>query len=164
MGMGYAYKCDKCGNEYSVTLGSGMLYPEEYERLTIEIKEGKYGEKLKALFKNTPYAAVDADRFLYLCKNCGHWEVLHDPTIYAPKDPEVITKKKYGEKTIEEWGKIPYMSRWDLQNEYRVLKRHYWSCPECGKRMRKQRDEFDMMLKCPECNTINYTKGCTMWD
>lgn len=164
MGFGYEYKCEKCGREYSVVLGGGMLYPEDYKLFTDEIRQGKYGDKLKDLFLSTKYAAVNADRFLYYCENCGHWEVKQDLTIYAPKDPEKIAKKQYGIKNVEEWGEVPYMSAFDLKEDYRVLKRHYEKCSVCGNRMKKLSDCDDIVIKCPECGAPGIPVGAFLWD
>ena len=45
MGMGYSYKCKKCGHEYSVFLGVGMMYPQVYRQKLDEIAEGAYGKE-----------------------------------------------------------------------------------------------------------------------
>ena len=45
MGYGYTYKCKKCGHEYSVSSGIGMLYPNICEEELEKIKAGKYGEE-----------------------------------------------------------------------------------------------------------------------
>jgi DNA-directed RNA polymerase subunit RPC12/RpoP len=44
MGMGYEYKCSKCGKEYYVSLGVGFLQPNICKEELKKIKNGEYGE------------------------------------------------------------------------------------------------------------------------
>ena len=61
MGMGYSYKCKKCGCEYSVFPGVGMMYPQVYRQKLDEIGEGAYGKEWMILFHKTPYEAIDGE-------------------------------------------------------------------------------------------------------
>ena len=74
MGMGYSYKCKKCGHEYSVFLGVGMMYPQVYRQKLDEIAEGAYGKEWMILFHKTPYAAINAEKIIYICSSCSRWE------------------------------------------------------------------------------------------
>ena len=140
MGNGYRYNCKKCGHEYSIHIGSGMLYPMAYEILVNDISEGKYGEDRQRAFNDTLYAAVNAEKMLYICDKCNHWEIRNDLTIYAPNDPDQIENECYGDKTVKELGCIPYVMKYDLKENFHAIKRFYCSCPECGKRMHKASD------------------------
>ena len=122
MGMGYSYICKKCGHKYSVFPDVGMMYPHVYRQKLAEIAEGAYGTERKNLVEKTSYAAIDAEEIIYICRSCNRWETGTDITLYAPDDPESISKKQYGIKTVEEWGYVPYVTGWDLKEDYHVLK------------------------------------------
>ena len=164
MGHGYTYKCDKCHYEYSVYLGIGMRHPVVYIRKLDEIDEGKHGAEWQELYRQTPYAAIDAANVIYICTDCNYWEKGTDITLYAPNDPESIPHKQYGEKTVSEWGYVPYVMDWELKEAYHVLKRYYHRCSRCGKRMHKATDAELRKLPCPKCGYTNEVAMPLMWD
>ncbi len=137
MGLFYSFKCQKCSKEYSVFLGAGMMYPHQYRDKLSEIATGKYGSSWQELYKNTPFVAINADNVIYVCSACNTWEEGTDITLYAPNDPESISQQRFGEKTVSEWGYVPYVMDSDLKADYHVLKRYYHCCRKCGKRMHK---------------------------
>ena len=155
MGQGHAFKCKKCGHEYSVHPGVGMMYPSVFREKLAEIAEGAYGTEFQDLINNTDYAAIDASRVVYICSFCNRWELGTDVTLYTPNDPESIAKKQYGILTVEEWGYVPYVAHRDLEREYHVLKRYYYKCEKCGRRMHKASDEEEKNLSCPKCGEPN---------
>lgn len=164
MGQGYGYKCKKCHYEYSVYLGGGMKYPKEYRKKIEEISTGIYGTERKNLIDKTEYAAIDADRVVYVCSACNNWELGTDVTLYAPNEPEKILKIQYGIKTVEEWGYVPYVTRWELKENYHILKRYYHKCKNCGKRMHKASEKEEINLPCPKCGEPNTAESIIMWD
>lgn len=164
MGQGYRFVCKKCDCLYFASYGIGMMYPQAYRKLLEEIENGKYGKEWQQLLKDNPYAAVNAEIIVYICKECGHWETGQDITLYAPNNPDSIPKKQYGIKTIEEWGYVPYVTASDLKEEYHVLKHYYHKCSKCGKRMHKASDDEIQHLPCPKCGTENEAEGGLLWD
>lgn len=119
MGYGYLYTCSKCKKRYSVNKGIGKMFPEVYRSLIQDIKDAKHGEEMQRLLEETKYAAVDAEGVVYICRNCNHWEMGTDDTLYAPNDPDALGRKQYGIKTVEEWGYVPYVMKMDLEEDYR---------------------------------------------
>ncbi len=164
MGQGYEYKCKKCRHEYSVNPGFGMLFPQQYRETLADISEGKYGKELQETYNNTPYAAVDAEYVVYVCKNCGSWKQDKDVSIYAPNDPDSIPQKEFGIKTVAERGYVPYVMRDELDSEYHIVKRYYCYCRKCGKRMHKESDDELKNLKCPKCGCANESSMGFLWD
>ena len=165
MGTGYSFKCKKCQYEYNVSLGIGFMYPDVYQTKLKEISSGEYGIERKKLFETTPYAAINAEQVLYICGSCHTWEEGTDVTLYAPNNPENIAKKQYGVKTVEEWGTVPYVMKWDLDKDYHVVMRYYHKCPKCGKRMHKASEYEGSILCCPKCGTPNEDSGLGInWD
>ncbi|MDO5138764.1 MAG: hypothetical protein Q4D71_09960 [Oscillospiraceae bacterium] len=164
MGTGYSYNCIKCGHKYSVYPGIGAIYPHVYRKKLAEIAEGACGAEWKDLLEKTPYAAIDAETVIYICSSCNRWETGTDITLYAPDDPESISKKQYGIKTVEEWGYVPYVTDWHLEKDYHVLKRYYHKCEKCGRRMHKASEAEMQNLPCPECGEPNRSGGIIMWD
>lgn len=164
MGRGYSYKCGKCGHEYIVGTGIGMTYPSVYRETLSDIAEGKYGPELKELYEKTPYAAVNGDSVIYVCGRCGTWERGIDVSLYALDDPDSVPGTRFGEKTVAEWGYVPYVMPSDLKEKYHLLKRHYRYCGKCGKRMRKATTEEMEHLRCPVCGSENHAVGGLLWD
>ena len=164
MGNGYSYKCRKCGHEYSIHIGSGMLYPMAYKSFVKDISEGKYGADRQKTLNDTLYAVVNAEETLYICDKCNHWEIRNDLTIYAPNDPDKVENERYGDKTVKELGYVPYVMENDLKENYHAIKRYYCSCPECGKRMHKAGDMEWYRLACPECGELNEVESRILWD
>lgn len=164
MGNGYSYTCKNCGHEYWAHIGIGMLYPMAYEKLINDINEGKYGEERKKLLNDTAYAAVNAEEMIYICNKCNYWEIKNDPTIYAPNDPDRIENERYGNKTVKELGRVPYVMNSELKENYHAIKRYYCSCPKCGKRMHKAAGAELHRLPCPKCGESNEAESSIMWD
>lgn len=164
MGFGYLYSCSKCRKRYSVHAGIGMMFPDVYKELIQEFKDGKHGEEARGLLRDIKYAAVDAEEVVYVCKACGYWEMGHDDSIYAPNDPNAIARKRYGIKTVKEWGYVPYVMKMDLVDDYHILKRYFHKCCKCGKRMHKASDKEMQHLPCPKCGAQNDFKDAMLWD
>lgn len=167
MGQGYSYKCSECGNDYNVWLGRGMGFSDTYNETINDIKAGKYGELWRDFFNEVPYMAVDAERYLFICKECGKWKVDKNLSLYAPKRPEAIPRKRYGIKTVEEWGYVPYVMSYDLMRDYRLVHKYAHICEKCGKDMSViGTDDLNKVekLPCPECGTINDVYGYVNWD
>ncbi len=148
MGCGFGLKCSCCGLEYDVCTGIGMLFPQVYEKLLSDIKQGKYGPEWKELALSEEYIAVEAERFLFVCDNCHNWKVDYGLSLYAPNDPEAIKKKKYGIKTVEEWGEVPYVISWD---DYHLIRSYEHKCERCGCNLRKGLESEMLSLPCPKC-------------
>lgn len=164
MGEGYSYTCKKCKHEYSVLLGSGMMYTNVYRRILDDISRGKYGSELQELYNSIAYAAVDGERVVYICNGCCSWELGTDVSLYAPNDPDSIPQKQFGIKTVAEWGYVPYVMRRDLEENYHLVKRQYHHCSKCGKRMHKASSKELKALPCPECGSENRFEGILYWD
>lgn len=160
MGSGHGYICSKCGNEYEVLLGVGM---RTYETTIDKIKNGVYGNEWKDIFSSQEYMAVDAEKNLYTCK-CGNWTVEHSLSLYAPKEPDKIPDKQYGIKTVKEWGYVPYVMKYDLDNDYYCIKHYIHRCQKCGSEMQKTDTKTIHSLPCPECGNINSISSFVNWD
>lgn len=148
MGYGEMFKCSKCGNEYDVCLGIGFLHPDVCREELKKIKKGKYGEDWKKLALSEEYTVVDTENFVYICGKCGHWVNENAVSLYAPKDAAKLKKKKYGIKTVEEWGEVPYIMD---PKDFRLLKRKVHKCSKCGELMHKATPEEIDNLPCPKC-------------
>ena len=164
MGDGYGYTCKKCKHKYFVHLGNGMMYPTVYRNIVVDISEGAYGADLQELYNSIPYAAVDGARVVFICEGCGAWELGSDVSLYAPNDPDSIPQKRFGIKTVAEWGYVPYVTNWHLKNEYHLVKRHYHHCCKCGEKMRKASSAELTTLPCPECGGENQADDWITWD
>lgn len=148
MGNGYIYKCSSCDYEQEVFLGCGMLFPQVFKKVNIEVIKGKYGSEWKKLALSQELISADANKYLYVCDNCKNWKVDYGLSLYAPNNPEKIKKKKYGKKTVEEWGEVPYVTTWE---DYHLLKEYAHKCDKCGCNMRQAPESVAFSLPCPKC-------------
>lgn len=73
MGIGLCVRCPKCKKKYHVATGMGFLFPDVYREVVAKVRGGLYGKKLKLAIESTPFAAVDAEVYLYVCQ-CGWWK------------------------------------------------------------------------------------------
>ena len=160
VGYGYMYSCKKCGHGYSIHLGAGMLFSHVYRSTLEEIRSGRYGDQWKELILNGPQLVIDAEKHLYRCRDCGHWEVEPGLTIYAPSSSS--TDGDEGGRAGER-ARILYP--WSMDREkYHRAKVYIHKCPECGKRMKRARGRREMdPLPCPECGTENFGEEI-LWD
>ncbi len=164
MGKKRNFRCSKCGHVYMVFTGPGFNYPDEYDYVTQEIRDGEYGEEWKTAFENTPYAAVNAAEELYMCDDCGVWEVGRDITVYEPNDVSKFKKRKYGDETVEKLGYVPYVMENELKEDFYVVKQFVRKCPCCEKPMRRVPDREKVKLRCSMCGTVNAETGGSVWD
>lgn len=155
MGSGYVFRCDNCGKDEEVFLGAGMMFPTACSETLAEVREGKYGQKLKEAAEREPFVGVAAEQRIYICEKCGHWEVQTDASVYGLADKEKGPDTSFGEKTIAEWGEIPYVAKWADKGVFRLIEEYVPDCPECGSSMRAQDvDEdggIDLQLRCNDC-------------
>jgi len=164
MGRGEIYKCSKCGNEYSVYFGTGFSFDSVYGETMEDVASGKYGEERKELLEKVKYIAVDSESDVYICGNCGFWKQEQGLGLYKPKNPEKIAKEKFGDKTVEELGYVPYVMRYKLLEDYRLVKTYVHRCDKCGRRMRRATEEDLGRLPCPVCGTENLMTRQILWD
>lgn len=148
MGDGRAYKCSKCGKEYSALTGVGFMFPSVFKELTEEIKNGKYGQKWKDLALSEKYVVVDAERYLYVCGKCDHWSTDYGLSLYAPVNTDKIANMSFGDKTVAELGYIPYVTNF---RGFHILKRYVHKCEKCGAVMHKATNKEERDLPCPDC-------------
>ncbi len=163
MGTGYTYRCNRCNYELSVCCGIGFDFPRLYMQTVQEIRQGKYGQKWKELFENTPGAAIDAERELYVSSSCGNCKEDLNLAIYKQKKSDVPGGDKEDFSTEVSEFDYGYVMRMDLKEHYTIVKSYAHKCPECGKRMHKYR--VSDQLKCPECKEGQLEmEGILMWD
>ena len=149
MGQGTVFCCSRCGHTETALSGIGFRFPEEYRETVEKIQEGKYGEAWKELFGSIPGAAVNAERELYVCPDCGAFAAEANLTIYEMKQavashPGNPRRSVALPPTGEE-----YVLPDELRRDYRLVRTYPHNCPECGKRMHRLRP--DDRMKCPVC-------------
>lgn len=121
MGRGLAYKCSKCGKEYSAFIGMGYMFPTEYCEVFHDMKNGKYGPDMQEAIEQ-PGVNVDAVKHLYICKKCNNWTVDYGLSLYdANKDNKII--KRYVHK-CEKCGGVMHRASSAEKNSL--------PCPKCG--------------------------------
>ena len=101
MGSGYDFKCKKCKSEYSAMSGIGMMHPRVDQGTDEDVKNGKYGPEWQEIMNSEEFVAVNAEREIYICSECKHWEADLNLALYRPKDEEAIRTKQYGIRNKE---------------------------------------------------------------
>ncbi len=163
MGRGYTFKCKKCQNEYGVSWGIGGAFPHVYRSCLSDITAGKYGEEWKELALSYEHIAVDAARYLYVCKFCGNWKVEKSLSLYKAKSLDTINDSLV-ERISEEYSGFTFVMPSELNDNFIFLKSYVHKCEKCGKRMCKTDIRHLQSLPCPKCGTENETKGMLWWD
>ncbi len=147
------YRCESCGHQESVLIGTGWAGPFASEVIS-DILGGKYGEKWKELFQNTPGAEVDERMELYVCPACRNFQNEINLSIYKPRKPDEIPAE----------AKMPFMqmlARYKHVDKLLSLRRarYYWNlrqqpyvhrCNKCGRRMHLYKE--GELLHCPKCS------------
>ena len=151
MGDGARYKCSQCGEEYMVCTGRGFLFPMQFEEIQEAVRNGKYGQEWKNLVCSGKYVSVDAEEYVFVCDNCNHWVVEEELSVYEPNNPQLLAKRRFGEKTVEEWGGVPYATTEDFVEDYHLLKRRIHKCEKCGEEMHIATENEIDNLPCPCC-------------
>lgn len=167
MGKGYGLICSECGNSYEVFLGCGMGFPVEYKKLVQDIEAGRYGKEWQELAAQTEHFAIDAENHLFRCENCGFWKCSPSLSIYAPRNVKKVLSTQYGEKTVREWGRAPYVMTADLKSDYTLVKERIHTCDHCGHDMRmfSDRGAGHAALKCPDCGgKLERDPYAILWD
>lgn len=171
MGTMMMYKCNDCGFSKELHLGSGMMLPNASEKLKAAIASGEYGPELKGAYEECELPVVCPESKVYECPRCGYWDVYQNASVYEPTDVAAARKKRFGAKTVAEWGEIPYVFERELESdEYRLAREFTPSCPKCGEGMHTHQSHAvknggAAKLKCPHCGASNGSLeffGC--WD
>lgn len=170
MGYGINISC-KCQDK-ELLLGAGLGYPMVYQETVDDIKAGKYDSEMKDLMNSSKYVAVDAEKYIYYCEECGCVECMTALDLYEPKDIKKVEERVVGRwsaaepaqnKTVKELGELPYFNSDD--EDFVLLKEYKHVCPKCGKVMRKIDEEELFEKTCPTCGE-RYEEGgdIIMWD
>ena len=163
MGNGISFRCNKCGYETVASYGIGFLFPITYKETVEAIKTGDHGREWKELYEHTPGAAINAEMEFYICAHCGSFVNEPNLAIYAPYDPEISKIHNECFSVANPAVGCEYVMRYELEENYRLVKAFVHKCPECGKRMHKYKP--GEQLKCPECKTGTMElDGTLMWD
>ena len=163
MGNMLFYKCNDCGYTRQLHLGIGMMYPRVSDAIKRSIADGEYGSELKSAFESCELPAVCPEGLVYACPSCGYWDVYRNASVFAPTDIDAVKKERFGIKTVEEWGGIPYVMGHEIERgKYRLVRRYAPSCPSCSEGMvpapGSSEEELDASaLKCPKCKSTNAT-------
>lgn len=153
MGYGYSFTCKNCKHKYEVFLDSGMFYAESCQRLEKRIESGKCGKKRQQVFKETPYARVNAENIVFICDECKQWKNELDLALYAPVNPDSVICHEND-----------YEYDCDFPDKYRVVMEYTKKCTKCRKPMRLAKDEEFEHLACPKCGYPNQQGILLLWD
>ncbi len=155
MGGSISFICNHCRYQENIHTGVGYAFPYVYKEVVNDIKEGKFGEKWRDLFLNTPHAVVNANLEAYYCPSCGKWMSDYNLSLYVPIDSD--------EQDITEVALPDYVCPWELPHEWKMLRLYIHKCPDCGKRMRYAR--WDDLPLCPQCGQRGtFGSGTVLWD
>lgn len=154
--------CTKCGFTQTMFLKNGCIFPQIYQWAVETIRLGKRGKEWKELLENTPNAAVNVGKHIYICDECGYFLVRQDLSIHVPLDPN--TSKIHTEPYSEDYPALgmEYVLPMEIRYWYRLVKEYTHYCPECKSPLHKYRGTD--ILKCPECGEYAMTwDGVPLW-
>lgn len=150
MGTGFCCKCEKCGFEVDIMLGVGRLFFEIYQKLVARIRKGEFGEEWRKFFEENPDGAVDSERNLFLCENCGNWKEDYNLSLF-----KLISSEK---------TEIPLRYFPAKLENYILYKIYIHSCKRCGHDMKKIEESNEIELNCPKCENKMIRNGLLRWD
>ena len=159
MGSGIHFICNDCGRVYECSTGIGFAFPKQYKKLLDSVKKGKYGKEWKELVLNTRNIAIDAKTRLFICDKCSKWKTEEGLSLYVTKE---------GNQTEEnrefDYSNASYVTDFDLENYYTLLKEYDHICPKCKNIMRLGLEDEEDDLPCPKCGGKNYSIEYISWD
>lgn len=88
----------------------------------------------------------------------------NDKSFYDPENHSERTDITYIKQTVEELGYIPYVMEYEIKENFKILKRKYHQCSQCGKRMHRAKGNEFLALKCPKCGADNECTRFIKWD
>ena len=176
MGSGYSLFCKKCRFSFDACFGVGFCFPEVYQKALRDGIEGKLGKEVQSFLREHPDGALDCDRVLLQCTDCGNLESDIDYSMYLPDGAAVVKKGNWTDAVPDDHSQ--YVAPWDLEEGYHLFSRYNHVCGECGSRMKiiKEKDivpdeNRDVMngymetgVSCPKCGKPLYVDGVFNWD
>ena len=153
MGMGFTFKCSKCGYELEANMGFGFLFPQVTEETIQDMKSGKYGEIAEKFFQENPDGSVNCSNELFMCKKCGALKV--DMALDLYKRKEGVSEPKYPFPDEDYFSKAMELDH---------------ICEKCGNKMEKQNERRFLKkvqngkVRCPDCDGYLELAGFFNWD
>ena len=169
MGQTCIIKCTCCDYEISISLGVGFFFPREYTDIIGGIRKGKFGKTTQRFLEEHPDGAIDCERTICICENCGALKQAFNFDMYIPKPG--YEHKNHGIWTFAySFEGTSYISKSDLEEGYELYQHYPHRCPKCRKTMKALRmTEFEMRLRnkdlyCPNCKSNLELQDVIMWD
>lgn len=163
MGIGYGYKCSKCGYSFRMMNGIGMMFPFYYKETVQQAKDGKLGTGIQQFFVEHPDGEINAEYVTLCCCSCGRLVNDMDLTMYIPKkdSPRKIKTGRVAAKSA--FQEREYVMSDELVNFYDEYAKYVHECTECGGKMRVIGDNEQLI--CPKCRTtFEPSSEIIMWD
>ena len=151
MGSGKVFICSSCGERFSAMTGIGRLFPKIYEETVKKMRSGKYGDECKKFFKEHPDGAVNCEKELLICEECGVPKTEMNLSLYLPKK---------GAKNIPEMPFGNDFRKFTLYAEYPH------KCDQCGGICNVVKSSKIKRMTCPVCKGVMQEDpaGLILWD
>lgn len=168
MGMGYQIACTKCGYNFTVMFGVGMMFPRAYEKTVQQAKSGELGEEIQNFLLEHPDGAIDVSAVMGVCKNCGRLENITDLSMYLPKENFSPPETQGRWSVAAPFTETKYVSPWDLKTHYELFAEYPHKCKHCGGELEifteKDAKHGLSNLKCPLCHATLNMNANLLWD
>lgn len=175
MGSSYLFHCMKCGYKFDAFLGTGFIYPVEYQQIMHDAAAGKYGESVREFLASHPDGVLNCDRVLLQCTCCDVLKVMPDLSMYV-SGPDCSSGPRDGGTAADSKGYWNFAAPWDLK-EYQLVSHYEHTCEKCGKPMKKVAveeriplarasgsDKRRTRIHCPVCRDKMYLDCISCWD
>ena len=157
MGKSWGLKCSRCDYEITVPLGFGFLFPQEHAEIMEGIRKGRFGKTVQRFLEEHPDGAVDCERAVCICENCGTIRPAISLDMY-------ISKSRSGALGAA------YAAQADLKESHEPYRRYPHRCPKCRRITQAlSAEEFEAKLnggelECPLCKAKLIVSDAMLWD
>ena len=177
MSNGWGLSCRNCGYHKKVHLGCGFLFPKVYSDTLKAAREGKLGSKVQSFLENHPDGALNCDRVLLQCEQCGLLTEDLDLSMYIPSHPITPEPERKWSVAFPFEGS-EYVTSRDLEQHYLLAASFEHLCPDCQKPMKiitskdmqekekagYRNGEMSSEISCPSCKAALVFTEFINWD
>ncbi len=177
MGMGFTLRCRGCGYKISADFGVGFMFPFAHGEIMEKARTGKLGKTVKQFLEEHPDGALNTEKVLLQCTDCGALHCGPDLSMYV-RNPDVPREEKEKWSVAVPAERAEYVSPSELKEGEAYQFYGYGNiCRKCKKPMKPIRQEdlenhgggseeerLRTAVSCPKCREPLWIAGTSYWD